>query len=514
MHSSRCLITISSLVPTQTPVIPQVALSTPEHSGELFASILKSSENAEHETVNQVNLQPLPAAKQSWPSLLNISPKPAAMPVSADAPVKAPRQSDSSKGQPSSVQSTALVMPQPPPSSVAQTFIDPAPVIKPKDSEGESSAPAASGNLVKKNSKDKDAKNEEPSKLTAPPTLATVVPPPASVPISDIRPFTLAFPKEQKAAGSTADVTPKSAAKTVETASSVSGQDPALHQETVNQSVFKSAAARPLPKAPIAFSVAIPKTQPISSLTASAKAAVPAAVSAVTSKTSDMSSNKKNSSESEQRHTDSSKPDQPSPVLKNSDPASILKTPSSPVTNVVTAVPNTGADRQQHIQSSYSNSTVLKSSETSAAPQAAAVAEPLKQATVSRPQTINLKIDSGDKGEVAVRVSQRAGDVQVTVRTADGDLAQSLKQHLPELSDRLVQNGVHGEIWHPGTAQSAYANSNSSESWNGAESDSQQQQQQQQRDSKQSLDGDAEQEQSKPPVAWLEELHNAEKEKH
>ena len=512
---SRCLITISSLVPTQTPVIPQVALSTPEHSGELFASILKSSENAEHETVNQVNPQPLPAGKQSWQSLLNISPKPATTPESADASVKAPRQSGISKGQPASVQSTAPVMTQPSSSPVAQTASDPAPAIKPKDSKGESAAPDASGDLVNKNSKEKDAKKEEPNKLTAPPALAIVVPPPASVPIVDTRPFTLSFPKEQKAAGSNENATPKTAASAVQSNLSVSGEDPALYQETVNQSAFKNAAVRPSPKAPIAFSVAIPKTQSISSLPAPAKASVPA-VPAVASAASEASSNKKNAAGSEQRHTDSSKPDQASPAapaVKASDPAAVLKTPSSPVTNVAAAVPNTAADRQ-HVQASYSNSTVLKSSETSPATQAAAVSEPLKQATVSRPQTIDLKIDSGDKGEVAVRVSQRAGDVQVTVRTADGDLAQSLKQHLPELSDRLVQNGVHGEIWHPGTAQSSSANSSNSESWNGTESDSQQQQQQQQRDSQQSLDGGADQEQSKPPAAWLEELYNAEKEKH
>ena len=541
------MLTISNLVPIQTPVIPQVASSIPENSGALFASILKSSENAEHETVNQVSPQALPAGKLPWQSLLKVSaagqpfvsrpkvspaeqndsapqtsgpttvsPKPAITQVIADASVNVPKNSETVKQpQPASVQSSALLMTQPPSSPVAQTPSGPTPAVKPKDSAGESSAPAAASNSIKKNSKDKDAKTEEPSKLTASPTLPIVVPPPpASVPVSDIRPFTLAFPKEQKAVGSKEEVTPKAAASAVQSDLSVSGIDPAPHQETVNQSAFKNAAVRPSPKSPIAFSVALPKTQPVSSSTAPAKATVPA-VSAGAPAASEASSNKKNSSGSEQRHTDSSKPEQASPAApasKTGDPAAVLKTPSSsPATNVAAAVPNTGADRQQHIQSSYSNSALLKSSDASPATQAASVSEPAKQAVASRPQTIDLKIDSGDKGEVAVRVSQRAGDVQVTVRTADGDLAQSLKQHLPELSDRLVQNGVHGEIWHPGTAQFSNANSNSSESWNGTESDSQQQPQ---RESNQSLDGGADQEHSKRSTAWLDELYNAEKEKH
>jgi flagellar hook-length control protein FliK len=64
---------------------------------------------------------------------------------------------------------------------------------------------------------------------------------------------------------------------------------------------------------------------------------------------------------------------------------------------------------------------------------------------------------------VNVRVSQRAGDVQVTVRTGDTDLAQTLRQHLPELSDRLAQTGVHADLWRPSApgGSSSEANANS-----------------------------------------------------
>lgn len=93
---------------------------------------------------------------------------------------------------------------------------------------------------------------------------------------------------------------------------------------------------------------------------------------------------------------------------------------------------------------------------TPAVARTAEIAEP-PSTPASKPQSITFSAGSGEN-EVSVRVSERAGDVQVTVRTADADLATSLRQHIPELSDRLSQTGVAAEIWSAHGVASAQAN--------------------------------------------------------
>jgi hypothetical protein len=133
----------------------------------------------------------------------------------------------------------------------------------------------------------------------------------------------------------------------------------------------------------------------------------------------------------------------------------------------------------------------------------------LSPTPVSRPpQSIDLKVEGTDNNQgVDVRISQRAGDVQVTVRTPDNQLADSLRQHLPELSDRLAQNGVDGEIWHPGTAQASGDTASNQESWTSDQSQGQQQQQR-------SPDGRSRQPQENEngSLNWQNESKNAEKE--
>jgi hypothetical protein len=127
---------------------------------------------------------------------------------------------------------------------------------------------------------------------------------------------------------------------------------------------------------------------------------------------------------------------------------------------------------------------------------------------VSRPpQSIDLKVQGTDNSEVDVRISQRAGEVQMTVRTPDSDLADSLRQHLPELSDRLAQSGVQGDIWHPGTAQVSADTASNQESWTSGQSPGQQQQQR-------SPDGRPQQSQENEngQSNWQNEFNTSEKE--
>jgi hypothetical protein len=89
--------------------------------------------------------------------------------------------------------------------------------------------------------------------------------------------------------------------------------------------------------------------------------------------------------------------------------------------------------------------------------------EPAATRAPSSPQHIDLRLPSDDGRHVDVRISQRAGDVQMTVRTPDGELAQSLRKHLPELSENLTQNGLKGEFFHTGMSQSSDTPQNSSQ---------------------------------------------------
>jgi flagellar hook-length control protein FliK len=108
-------------------------------------------------------------------------------------------------------------------------------------------------------------------------------------------------------------------------------------------------------------------------------------------------------------------------------------------------------------------------------------------------------------------VLQRAGGIEVTVRTPDPDLAQSLRQHLPELSDRLSQSGIHGAIWQPASGQgpsgdtNSQSDSGSAGQWQREQSDGQRRQPQQEQPNSQ-------QDQERPEASWLNAFITADKE--
>jgi hypothetical protein len=69
------------------------------------------------------------------------------------------------------------------------------------------------------------------------------------------------------------------------------------------------------------------------------------------------------------------------------------------------------------------------------------------------PRHIELTVSNDEGHPVDIRISQRGPDVQVTVRTLDGSLAQSLRRHLPELSANLSQHGPREEFFHSAPSQ-------------------------------------------------------------
>lgn len=54
---------------------------------------------------------------------------------------------------------------------------------------------------------------------------------------------------------------------------------------------------------------------------------------------------------------------------------------------------------------------------------------------------------------VELRVSQRAGEVRLSVHTPDEGLNRNLRENLSELSGRLSQNNYQSEEWQPRAAE-------------------------------------------------------------
>jgi len=67
---------------------------------------------------------------------------------------------------------------------------------------------------------------------------------------------------------------------------------------------------------------------------------------------------------------------------------------------------------------------------------------------------IQLELRDAD-ARVNVRLVERAGSVQVDVRTPDSHLAGSLRDDLPALTARLEQTGLRAETWHDAPAAAA-----------------------------------------------------------
>jgi len=64
--------------------------------------------------------------------------------------------------------------------------------------------------------------------------------------------------------------------------------------------------------------------------------------------------------------------------------------------------------------------------------------------------TIRIPDASNDQG-TAVRFVERAGEVHVSVRTGDADMAQTLRGGLHDLVNRLEDSGIRTQVWQPGT---------------------------------------------------------------
>jgi hypothetical protein len=57
--------------------------------------------------------------------------------------------------------------------------------------------------------------------------------------------------------------------------------------------------------------------------------------------------------------------------------------------------------------------------------------------------------DAGRESNVDVWAKEQTGELRVAVRTSNTELAQSLREKLPELVDQLGQKGFEAQTWKP-----------------------------------------------------------------
>ncbi len=105
-----------------------------------------------------------------------------------------------------------------------------------------------------------------------------------------------------------------------------------------------------------------------------------------------------------------------------------------------------------------SNNT--SSSTLSAAAQMDKVLDP--PATPKANNDITVRIPDSTGQDTAVRFVERAGEVHVSVRTGDTEMAQTLRGGLNDLVNRLDNGGIRTEVWQPGAGSNGAFSQNDS----------------------------------------------------
>jgi hypothetical protein len=135
-----------------------------------------------------------------------------------------------------------------------------------------------------------------------------------------------------------------------------------------------------------------------------------------------------------------SKNEEPERVRKTADlaPAAVLKT-----TNPELQPVDIPQDRSQPAEKTAAPETGQPPVRAESQP----LPEPAPAAGAAR--DIQFQVNQGGQ-RVDVRLTERSGEVHVSVRTPDAQLAGTLREDLPALSAKLEQSGFRAETWRPG----------------------------------------------------------------
>jgi hypothetical protein len=114
--------------------------------------------------------------------------------------------------------------------------------------------------------------------------------------------------------------------------------------------------------------------------------------------------------------------------------------------------PGTGVPLRSQVPVTEATSVASRRAEAAespqAAPGAALDAEPAPTKPSSPAREIRLELATGEE-RVEVKLSEKAGEIKVAVRTVDSHLAERLRGDLPALASRLEQRGLRTETWQP-----------------------------------------------------------------
>jgi hypothetical protein len=115
-------------------------------------------------------------------------------------------------------------------------------------------------------------------------------------------------------------------------------------------------------------------------------------------------------------------------------------------------------------------------------PQDAMESETKPEAAKATPvRDMKFEVTGGER-RVEVRLSERGGEVKMTVRTPDAHLASTLRENLPALSARLAESGFKSEAWHPAAASTSQWRHTAESSAGGASQDANSQPREQDRE--------------------------------
>jgi len=99
--------------------------------------------------------------------------------------------------------------------------------------------------------------------------------------------------------------------------------------------------------------------------------------------------------------------------------------------------------------STISTTHAAGSSETKAPAEAAPAPSTPAAAAAPVAHDIKLELNVGGGQRVEVRLTDRAGDIHVAVRTPDARLSDAMRADLPALAAKLEQSGFHADAWQP-----------------------------------------------------------------
>jgi hypothetical protein len=152
----------------------------------------------------------------------------------------------------------------------------------------------------------------------------------------------------------------------------------------------------------------------------------------------------------------------------NSDSDAQQRDTDSPLTERASSAPEPDNPAPQAAQNAAGNLSAPAPATANPSISAARTASPARGAAESGPpqilepqgeagtragesvREISLRLTNADQSAVQVRLTERAGELHVSVRTPDVGLTRGLRDGLPDLMGKLQVNGYRAETWQPG----------------------------------------------------------------